>query len=99
MQRRSLITGLISLVAAPAIVRADTLMKLTGERYFFWKISMPLLPDIRAGFETSEAANIAFREVMSPRGLFYEGTWTFFGKNKNVYSDECVSFTKQEYPA
>lgn len=98
IQRRALISGLASILAAPAIVRADGLMKVTGERYFFWKKSLPLLPDIRRGFATIFEANAAFESVMSPNGRFYKGTWTYFGKTGNIYTDEVVSFTKREYP-
>ena len=38
MNRRSLITGLVSFVAAPALVRAESLMPLRG-------VTMPVFPD------------------------------------------------------
>ena len=88
MDRRNLITGLIFLVTAPAIVRASTLMRGSGERYFFWQFRAPLLPD---PFKPEE-----FASCLGPNGRPYVGTWTFFGKDKNIYSDEQVAFRKEE---
>lgn len=91
MNRRSLITGLISFVAAPAIVRAESLMRVTGETYRIWQHSSPLLPDILRG-ESME-------RYLGPHKRLYRGTWTFFGKNHNIYSDQMIAFTREEYPA
>jgi len=97
VSRRSLITGLVAFVAAPAIVRAESLMKVTGDRYFFWQYRWPLLPPIR---ETDSVDYVLDRvRYFGPNGRLYEGTWTFFGKDRNIYSDDVIAFSKQEYPA
>lgn len=43
--RRKLITGMVAALATPAIVSAESLMAVTGDRYFFWTKSLPILPD------------------------------------------------------
>lgn len=94
MNRRSLVTGLISLIAAPAIVRAEGLMQVTGDRYFFWQHSLPLLPSFDLHPDKWDRS-----AYVGPNGRLYEGTWTLFGKDRNIYSDKVVSFSKQEYPS
>lgn len=89
MNRRELITGLVSFVMAPAVVRASSLMIGHGERYFLWKYSLPLLPD--------PFGPLSFEKYLGPNGNLYKGTWTFFGKTKNIYSDEQINFRKEEY--
>lgn len=93
MNRRSLITGLISLVAAPAIVRASALMPISGDTYRIWQHSCPMLPDILAAYSED-----FMKDHLGPNGRLYKGTWTFFGKNRNIYSDEVIAFSREEYP-
>lgn len=95
MDRRKLLTGLASLIVAPAIVRASSLMPISGERYFIWQKSMPLLPPILGNWESAELIR---QNYLGPNGQLYEGTWTFFGKDHNIYSDEQIAFSKREYP-
>ncbi len=92
MDRRGLITGLVSFLAAPAIVRAETLMRVRGEIYRMWGYTCPLLPPI---VETPPYDIPA--KWLGPNGRLYEGKWTFFGKTNNIYTDECVAFSKREY--
>lgn len=89
MNRRKLITGLISLVAAPAIVRAETLMPITGETYRFWTYSQPVLPPIE---RANQEQWLIAKGYIGPNGRFYRGTWEFFGKG-NIYTDQQVGFT------
>lgn len=91
MNRRKLITGLVAFAAAPAIVRASSLMQIRGDRYFFWEMSLPLLPPI-------VSKPVDWAQYTGPNGQIYKGTWTFFGKDRNIYSDETVAFRKEEYP-
>lgn len=95
MNRRELITGLFSLLAAPAVVRVSSLMPGHGERFFFWDYECPLLPDLYHFEPGNEALLKAF---LSPSGNTYKGVWTFFGKDRNIYSDQQVAFRKEEYP-
>lgn len=103
MHRRALITGLTALIAAPAVVRASSLMPIKGERYFVWQYRCPILPDIGWRWEQAFKAGISFddyaRDTLGPNGRPYEGTWTFFGKDRNIYTDEQIAFSKREYPA
>lgn len=92
MNRRSLITGLASLIVAPAIVRAPSLMRVSGDVYRFWEFRCPLLPGIGLG------QPIHWPDYTGPNGRPYQGRWTFFGKDHNIYSDKVVSFEKVEYP-
>lgn len=96
MNRRSLITGLVSLVAAPAIVRADALMRVAGERYFVWQKTLPLLPNILRCAESEAAIKAEMAASFGPNGGLYYGTWTYFGKDRNIYSDEVIHFRKWE---
>ena len=93
MKRRALITGLVSLIAAPAIVKASALMQIKGDHYFFWHWRSPILPNIGLGIEA-----INWKNYVGPNGGYYEGTWTFFGKDHNIYSDEQIAFSKCEIP-
>ncbi|MDB5656119.1 MAG: hypothetical protein JWQ94_3732 [Tardiphaga sp.] len=88
MNRRSILTGVASIICAPAIVKASGLMKVTGDTYRFWQHSLPLLPDINQP---------AIGDWLGPNGHVYIGTWTLFGKDRNIYSDEVVGFTKAEF--
>jgi hypothetical protein len=68
-------------------------MRVPGETYRFWQFSLPLLPAFdRAAWDATE-------DYLGPNGRFYRGTWTFFGKTRSVYSDELISFSKNEYAA
>lgn len=102
MNRRKLLTGLISFVAAPAIVRAATLMPIAGETYRIWRWECPLLPDPLLFGPPKPDAALSVAEMMKPylgpSGRLFRGTWTFFGKTGNIYSDEMVAFSKVEYP-
>jgi hypothetical protein len=104
MNRRTILTGFAALIAAPALVRAESLMPIKGDRYFFWEYRCPLLPDIGARWEAAYNSGVSFDEYAKswtgPNGGYYEGTWTFFGKDRNIYSDQRVGFTKREmiYP-
>lgn len=51
LNRRSLITGLISFVAAPAVVRADSLMKIKPNINKEFIISEYIPPDISINFQ------------------------------------------------
>lgn len=94
MNRRSLITGSLSFLAAPAIVRAGSLMPIRGDVYRFWEWRMPLLPPI-----PYSDYNLDHDSYRGPNGRLYEGIWTFFGKDRNIYSDAPINFEKREYPA
>lgn len=93
MNRRALLTGLVSLVAAPAIVHANSLMQLRGDIYHLWEWHCPILPPLSSG------ADILMNRAayLGPHGRFYRGTWTFFGKTHNIYGDKEVAFRKEEY--
>lgn len=94
MNRRKLITGLIAFAAAPAIVKASNLMPIRGDRYFVWEWRCPILPAIHPG----AARPVDTAGCFGPNGRLNEGIWTFFGKDRNIYSDEQIAFRKQEYP-
>ena len=100
MDRRNLIVGLASLVAAPAVVRASALMPISGEKFRFWEYRCPILPDIGPRWEAAYKAGISFAEYskpwLSPRGNCSVGTWTFFGRG-NIYSDTEIAFRKEEF--
>lgn len=96
MNRRQLITGLVSLVAAPAIVRAESLMPISGEVYRIWEYTCPILPDPRWFNEPRRQDLID--GCWAPNGGVYKGVWTFFGKGRSIYSDEQIGFRKVEYP-
>lgn len=103
MDRRKLITGLAALIAAPAIVRAGSLMPISGDRYFVWQYRSPMFPDLMrwpAMYEKGVSFKDHCAPYLGPKGHFYEGTWTFFGKDRNIYSDEQIAFSKREldYP-
>jgi hypothetical protein len=91
MNRRSLLTGIVSLVAMPSIVRADSLMALRGDVYRIWQCRLPLLPDPLAAHSADWMT-----KCIGPNGGLYQGTWTFFGKDRNIYSDEVIAFSKRE---
>lgn len=93
LSRRGLFTGLGALIVSPAVVRAESLMRVAGDTYRFWQISVPILPPL---IETPDI-DAHIKRYLGPNGYCYVGTWTYFGKTHNVYSDECVSFTKREY--
>lgn len=93
MNRRSLLTGLASLIVAPAIVRADSLMQLRGDIYHLWEWHCPILPPMLPGMTRADLDN----HLLGPNGRLYRGTWTFFGKDRNIYSDKEVAFRKEEY--
>lgn len=97
MDRRKLITGLSALIATPAIVRASSLMPIKGERYFTWTYTCPILPNIEwFGGPGIEPRQDLIDACLGPNGRLYIGTWTFFGKSRNVYSDQVISFHKTE---
>lgn len=87
--RRGLIAGFAALIAAPAIVKAESLMRVNGDIYRVWKCSWPLFPPI-----TDEP--VVSDKYFGPNGRLYVGTWTFFGKYYNIYDDEVIAFTKRE---
>lgn len=97
MDRRRLITGLVSLVAMPAVVRAETLMRVRGDRYFFWDYRCPMLPDVR-WYDPDSRRDDLIDACFGPNGRPYIGVWTHFGKRRNIYSDEVVAFRKFEAP-
>ena len=96
--RRGLIVGLAAVLAAPAIVRASSLMPIRGDVYRFWEWSCPMLPDPSA-FSQPDYREKLRGLYFGPNGRLYKGTWTFFGKDHNIYSDEQVGFFKEEYPS
>lgn len=98
IQRRGLIAGLAAVLAAPAIVRAENLMPIKGERYFFWDYTCPILPDPWwFGGLGAERRQDLIDECFGPNGGLYIGTWTFFGKERNIYAcGDPVSFRKHE---
>lgn len=99
MERRALITGLAALIAAPAIVRAGSLMPIKGERYFTWEYSCPLLPDPWwFGGLGVERRQDLIDGCFGPNGGLYIGKWTMFGKDRNIYSDQIINFRKIEAP-
>lgn len=101
MNRRSLITGLAALIAAPALVRATSLMPISGDTYRVWQWVAPILPPIEGipwGDSIATQAELIRRQYLGPNGQLYEGTWTLFGKTNNIYSDEQIAFSKVEYP-
>ena len=70
-------------------------MTISGDRYFVWEWSSPLLPNpLREDLNTAER----WATYIGPNGQLYKGTWTFFGKHRNIYSDEQIAFRKEEYP-
>lgn len=99
MERRQIITGLAAILAAPALVRADSLMKLRGDSYLLWGYECPILPPLTF-YERAYNEGVPVEEFckpyVGPHGGYYMGTWTFFGKTHNIYTDEQVSFTKYE---
>lgn len=100
MNRRALLTGLASLVAAPALVRASSLMPISGEVYRIWQYSMPILPPIDGipwSDNVATQAKLIRDQYLGPNGRLYEGTWTYFGKHHNIYSDKVIAFEKREY--
>lgn len=103
MERRKIITGLVALIAAPTVVRADNLMKISGDRYFAWDYSCPIFPDIGWAWEAAYKKGISFSEYakpwIGPNGGFYEGTWTFLckhGEKRSIYTNEQIAFNKHE---
>lgn len=86
--------GAASILAAPALVRAESLMRCAGERYFIWEYSCLLLPPI-----PNDGESVLFRgsDFISPKGRPYKGTWTFFTNKKTIYQDH-IAFRKEEYP-
>lgn len=103
MDRRGLITGLIAFAAAPAIVRAESLMPVKGDRYFTWDYTAPIFPDLGGPWERAFNAGISVKEYVKPwvgpNGGFYEGTWTFLckrGERRSIWSNEEIGFSKQE---
>ena len=98
--RRRLITGIAALIAAPAVVRASVLMPVSGDVYRVWEWRCPILPDIGQRWEEAHANGIKFKDwstqFLSPNGNVYQGIWTFFGKDQNIYSDEEIGFRKIE---
>lgn len=91
LQRRKLITGLISLVAAPSIVRAASLMPVKGDVYRFWTYTIPMLHD-----PLGDLSNAALASYFGPNNRLFDGIWTLFGKDHNIYSDKVVAFEKRE---
>jgi len=75
-------------------------MRISGERYVRWQYQAPLLPDIGWRWERAYNAGISFAEYskpwVGPNGGCYIGTWTFFGKHRNIYADEQIAFSKIE---
>lgn len=90
--RRGFVAGIGVLFAAPAIVRAESLMRLSGYTYRIWQYRCPILPPI---IEVDDV-DAHIRRYLGPNGHIYEGTWTFFGATGNIYSDEQIAFTKRE---
>lgn len=95
VNRRTLVTGFASLLAAPAIVRAESLMPISGDIYRVWEWRSPILPD---PLRWNDGASY-MSQFRGPNGRLYEGIWTFFGKDHNIYSDKQIAFRKVEYPA
>jgi hypothetical protein len=94
LNRRSLILGAAAIVAAPAIVRASSWLRVPGELYELWEYRCLLLPPIPCG-----DGRINFDPYLSPRGNLYEGAWTFFGRKgqHSMYTDKVVDFRKREF--
>jgi len=97
--RRHLITGLASLLVAPAIARAESLMPIKGDRYFYWTYTCPMLPDpLWFGMDNRERRQDLIDGCFGPNGGIYVGHWRHFGKDRNIYSDKVVDFWKVEAP-
>lgn len=94
MNRRGLLTGFASLLAAPSIVRAQSLMQITGERYHIWEKTLPILPP----FPFLETDVTPWDSYVGPSGRLFEGRWTFFGNTHSIYYDRVIAFSKAEYP-
>lgn len=97
MNRRSLLTGGISFLAMPAIVRASALMPVRGDVYEFWRYKLPLFPPLPIFDNDSKFSTEGY---LGPNGRLFQGTWTFFSKkgHRSIYDPE-VSFSKQEFAA
>lgn len=100
LKRRQIISGLASIIAAPALVHAESLMTLRGDTYHLWQYRCTLLPDIGPRWERAYKEGVSVAEYAKPwfseRGNLYEGVWTYFGKDRNIYSDKVIDFTKRE---
>lgn len=97
MNRRSLITGAIALIAMPAVVRVSALAHVPGNLYELWDWKSPILPALPI-FDNDPP--FSMEGYLGPNGRLYEGTWTFFSKKaKHSIYDQQVSFSKQEYAA
>lgn len=100
MNRRSMLVGLASIIAAPSIVHAGNLMSVRGDIYRVWQYRMPLLPPIDGvpwSDSVATTAQLIRDQYLGPNGRLYEGTWTLFGKTRNIYGDEVIAFHKREY--
>lgn len=95
LQRRTLITGLVSLLAAPAIVRASSLMPVSGDIYRVWEYALPLMPPIH--WPSVDEKWVWPSAYKDPNGHVWKGVWTFFGKHRNIYADEQIAFRKEQF--
>ena len=98
-ERRQIITGLAAILAAPALVRADSLMKLRGDMYRLWRVRCPLFPPLglyERAYNEGVSVEDWIKPWTGPNGGFYMGTWTYFGSTGNVYTDKVIDFTKHE---
>ena len=93
IERRGLLTGIVATLCAPSIVRAESLMRIAGERYRVWGFSCPLLPPAEAAYNPA-----LWDKYLGPTRRLQFGTWTFFGKTGNIYTDNVIDFVKREYP-
>lgn len=101
LSRRSILVGAAASLAAPAVVRAASLMPIRGDVYKFWSHSAPLLPPFPLDPTwpgLTEWKRQYESRYLGPNGRLFKGTWTYYGKNHNIYSDELVSFERNEYP-
>lgn len=99
LSRRGLIVGLGALLAAPAIARPTSLMRLAGERYYLHQHSCPILPDILRMPESGMTVEEFCAPYFGPNGGIYRGTWTYFGKHNSVWLDEVIAFDRVELPS
>jgi hypothetical protein len=68
-------------------------MPVSGDVYRIWRYHCPLFPDVLAAYGEDSMSG-----YLGPNGRLYKGTWTFFGKAHNIYSDQVIDFSQEEYP-